>query len=174
MRVNVLCHTLRTEEPGNVFLKVLFQAFAWNQAAWSMKWILCIKWPRRRSYEIAEGRPKSFSTHLRQLGGNKQPVGNITLRERLHWDETKYTRIHRQLVTQRKVIPGKGKGESVMLPRSEKKGLAIFIAYSHADEDFKNDLVKHLDPLRRLGLIDVWHDRKIKPGDVWDSSISSN
>ncbi len=54
------------------------------------------------------------------------------------------------------------------------KGLTVFISYSHADESLKNDLVKHSEPLRRLGLIDAWHDRKPKPGDEWDKVISSN
>jgi hypothetical protein len=54
------------------------------------------------------------------------------------------------------------------------KGVRIFISYSHADEDLKTELAKHLDPLRRLGLIDTWHDRKIKPGDEWDKAVSSS
>ena len=33
---------------------------------------------------------------------------------------------------------------------------------------------KHLEPLKRLGLIEAWHDRKLKAGDEWDKSISSN
>ena len=39
------------------------------------------------------------------------------------------------------------------------------------DEELKNELVKHLEPLRRLNLIETWHDRKIKPGDEWDRLI---
>jgi hypothetical protein len=31
-----------------------------------------------------------------------------------------------------------------------------------------------LEPLRRLKLIEAWHDRKIKPGEEWDKSISIN
>ena len=32
--------------------------------------------------------------------------------------------------------------------------------------------MKHLEPLRRQGLIDVWHDRKIKAGEEWERAIS--
>jgi hypothetical protein len=116
-----------------------------------------------------------FLDGLKQLGGSKQLIGNITLREKLGWDENKYRRIHRDLVDQQKVIPGRGKGGSVMLASLPgTKGLSVFISYAHADENFRNDLVKHLDPLRRLGLIETWHDRKIKPGEVWDRAISTN
>src|SRR5271157_3474418 len=33
----------------------------------------------------------------------------------------------------------------------------VFIAYSHADEPMKQELVKHLSPLQRSGLIEEWH-----------------
>ncbi len=49
--------------------------------------------------------------------------------------------------------------------------LEIFIAYAHADELLKNELVKHLSPLRRTGLIQEWHDRRIKPGAEWEHEI---
>jgi hypothetical protein len=116
-----------------------------------------------------------FLDKLKQLGGDKVPVGNISLREKLGWNEIKYRRIHRGLADQQKLIAGRGKGGSVMLASLPgTKGLTVFISYSHVDEPFKNDLVKHLDPLRRLGLIETWHDRKIKPGEVWDDTISAN
>lgn len=50
----------------------------------------------------------------------------------------------------------------------------MFISYAHQDEPFKIDLVKHLEPLRRMGLIEEWHDRKIQPGEEWDKAISGN
>jgi hypothetical protein len=55
-----------------------------------------------------------------------------------------------------------------------RKALRVFICYSHTDEDLRNSLVKHLEPLRRMGLIDTWHDRKIKPGDKWEEAISEH
>lgn len=47
----------------------------------------------------------------------------------------------------------------------------IFISYSHADEQYRNELEKHLAPLRREGLIELWNDRRIPAGDAFDSSI---
>ncbi|HEX8308152.1 MAG TPA: toll/interleukin-1 receptor domain-containing protein [Allosphingosinicella sp.] len=48
-----------------------------------------------------------------------------------------------------------------------------FISYTHADEGLKEQFVQHLAPLRREGLISVWHDRMLKPGDHLDEHIQS-
>ena len=48
----------------------------------------------------------------------------------------------------------------------------IFISYSHKDEAMVNALRDHLAPLRRQGLVDDWHDRKIVAGDDWAQEIS--
>ena len=50
----------------------------------------------------------------------------------------------------------------------------LFISYSHIDEDYKNELLEHLSPLKREGLIDSWHDREIKAGQEWNNEIDSN
>jgi hypothetical protein len=47
----------------------------------------------------------------------------------------------------------------------------LFISYSHADEKFKVELVKHLSGMRRMGLISEWNDRQIYPGKEWDKEI---
>ncbi|WP_163988191.1 TIR domain-containing protein [Pyxidicoccus caerfyrddinensis] len=50
-------------------------------------------------------------------------------------------------------------------------GVDLFISYSHADESFRQDLEKHLSLLRRSGLIHLWHDREIIPGQQWADEI---
>jgi formylglycine-generating enzyme required for sulfatase activity len=50
----------------------------------------------------------------------------------------------------------------------------VFLSYSHQDEELRNDLVKHLAGLRQRGLIDLWHDRKIKAGAEWAEQIDKN
>jgi len=50
----------------------------------------------------------------------------------------------------------------------------IFIAYAHADEPLKDELLKHLSPLRREGLIREWHDRRIQPGADWEHQIDQH
>ncbi len=50
---------------------------------------------------------------------------------------------------------------------------SLFFSYSHKDETLRNELETHLAVLRREGVIDAWHDRKIVAGDVVDDSISA-
>jgi hypothetical protein len=105
--------------------------------------------------------------------GGQTLIGNKTLRDSLGWDEDRYKRIKAQLVDENAVIVGRGQGGSIGLADfPDAKGLTVFISYSHADEALKNELVKHLEPLRRLRLIDAWHDRKLKAGDDWEKTIS--
>ena len=42
--------------------------------------------------------------------------------------------------------------------------LGVFISYSHKDEEFREEMVKHLVMLQRQGIVGVWHDRKIGAG----------
>lgn len=50
----------------------------------------------------------------------------------------------------------------------------IFISYSHSDEWLKDELVSHFGALKRNGLVDVWHDRRIPAGGLLDSHIDAN
>jgi hypothetical protein len=43
--------------------------------------------------------------------------------------------------------------------------MKVFLSYSHEDESLKEALVAHLSALRRSGVIKIWNDRKIGPGD---------
>ena len=47
----------------------------------------------------------------------------------------------------------------------------IFIAYSRIDEQFLDELRRHLMPLTRAGRIQVWYDGEIDAGKVWESEI---
>lgn len=48
----------------------------------------------------------------------------------------------------------------------------VFFSYSHADEDLRNKLEEHLALLKRQGLVEAWHDRRLKAGDEVDPGIS--
>lgn len=50
----------------------------------------------------------------------------------------------------------------------------VFCSYSHTDELLKLELDKHLETLKRTGLIEFWHDRRITPGERWENSIDQN
>jgi hypothetical protein len=48
----------------------------------------------------------------------------------------------------------------------------VFFSYAHRDESLRDELEKHLSPLRRSGIIEPWHDRRIVAGEEFDASIS--
>lgn len=47
----------------------------------------------------------------------------------------------------------------------------IFLSYSHKDEKYKDELVNILTPLQDEGIIEIWQDREIDPGDDWYQAI---
>ena len=47
----------------------------------------------------------------------------------------------------------------------------VFICYSHLDELLKEKLEAHLITLKRLGLISSWNDRKLVPGQNWETEL---
>ena len=47
----------------------------------------------------------------------------------------------------------------------------LFFSYSHKDEDLRDQLETHLSTLKRQGLLETWHDRRITAGDEIDSAI---
>ncbi len=54
------------------------------------------------------------------------------------------------------------------------EALKIFITYSHKDTTSKGELITCLDVMKSEGLIKVWHDNEILPGDKWRDAIFSN
>src|ERR1044071_2992856 len=49
----------------------------------------------------------------------------------------------------------------------------VFFSYSHADEAYRDRLEKALAMLKRQGIIETWHDRRIVPGAQLDQIIST-
>lgn len=47
----------------------------------------------------------------------------------------------------------------------------LFISYSSKQSDFMRRFEVHLAPLKQNGLVDVWHDRMITNGTLWDEKI---
>ncbi len=119
---------------------------------------------------------EAFLKKLAELSEDgKNLVSNKALSEGLKWDEDLYKRIKAQLVDERVVFISRGYGGTVGLTSPKgTKALSVFISYSHRDEAFKDDLVKHLSPLKRLGLVEEWNDRKIAAGTEWNQVISGN
>jgi tetratricopeptide (TPR) repeat protein len=51
--------------------------------------------------------------------------------------------------------------------------LALFISYSHKDDDLRAKLEAHLSLLKRQNVFDVWQDRRIGAGREWEGEIDS-
>lgn len=49
----------------------------------------------------------------------------------------------------------------------------VFISYSHADDTYRDELDKQLSILKRNGIVEVWHDRRLVAGEDWDHGIKS-
>ena len=52
--------------------------------------------------------------------------------------------------------------------------IKLFFSYSHRDEELRNELEIHLAGLKRQGIIEAWHDRRIGAGKEFDSEISEH
>ena len=50
----------------------------------------------------------------------------------------------------------------------------LFYSYPHRDEELRNELDKHLSILKRQGVIDGWHDRRILAGKEWEGEIDEH
>jgi TIR domain len=50
----------------------------------------------------------------------------------------------------------------------------LFFSYSHADENLRDQLEKHLSALKRQGAIKSWHDRQITAGKELNCAIDAN
>jgi hypothetical protein len=140
---------------------------------------------RKKAVKKAARRPKRrvrrthaqlFMDSLAELSGDApRLISNPTLRAELEWDAERYTRIKSQLVSEGRIIVGRGYGGSVALAAGQgQQALSIFVSYSHADEKYKDALLKHLRPLERMNLVTQWHDRKLLAGDAWGDEISKH
>jgi hypothetical protein len=114
----------------------------------------------------------------RQCNGQDIAVLNGILRAQLGWQDERFDQVRTNLIKKGviKARPGPG-GKTTFASLHEmkptKKSLKVFISYAHADEGMKDQFLQHLKPLERLGLIESWHDRMIKPGDRFSEVIST-
>jgi hypothetical protein len=106
---------------------------------------------------------------------NQKLVGNISVKNALNWKDDKYSRVKDELIRDGLLVLGRGKGGSVRINgRAKDSPIRLFISYSHGDEIAKDELIKHLMPLKRAKLIRSWNDRMIMPGEKWDDEISAH
>ena len=49
--------------------------------------------------------------------------------------------------------------------------IRVFLSYSHVDDNYRNELQKHLMSLQHQGIVESWHDRRIVAGEEWANCI---
>jgi tetratricopeptide (TPR) repeat protein len=54
------------------------------------------------------------------------------------------------------------------------ESVKLFISYCHRDEILRQQLDKHLAPLKGQKVIEAWHDRQIRAGEEWANQIDAN
>ncbi|MCA1197300.1 toll/interleukin-1 receptor domain-containing protein [Sphingomonas sp. R647] len=77
----------------------------------------------------------------------------------------------------RKIIDGETRNADKMPTRriaQEKQLATLFFSYSHKDEALRDQLETQLAMLKRQGVIDTWHDRRIDAGQELHAQISSH
>jgi len=105
-------------------------------------------------------------------GSDNEFVSNQVVKDYLGWDSDKYDRIKEELADEEIILRSRGYSGRVGLSNPPGDDpLQIFVSYCHSDENAKNEILKHLEPLKRLSLIDTWTDRAIKAGTDWNQEI---
>jgi len=61
-----------------------------------------------------------------------------------------------------------------MPERAAQKRIKLFYSYAHEDEELRNKLENHLSVLKRSGVVDEWHDRRIIAGSEWAGQIDKS
>jgi TIR domain len=56
----------------------------------------------------------------------------------------------------------------------QRSTIEVFCCYAHKDEHLLDELKRHVSPLRRQQLIDVWHDRDSSAGTEWKQEIEKH
>jgi len=59
-----------------------------------------------------------------------------------------------------------------LLPVGRVERKTVFISYSHTDSKWLENLQVHLKPLIRTGLVNLWDDTRILPGQNWREEIA--
>lgn len=99
----------------------------------------------------------------------KEAVSNNRIKDELGWDEKTYNKVKNYHIDGRKVRTSQGRGGLLNVTYQPAE---TFISYAHEDKSIMESLATHLSPLHRLGLIRLWHDKKLNAGAVLDKEIA--
>ncbi|TMC22151.1 MAG: toll/interleukin-1 receptor domain-containing protein [Chloroflexi bacterium] len=59
------------------------------------------------------------------------------------------------------------------MPAEINEPVKVFYSYARKDKDFRDELDKHLSPIKLQYHITSWSDRKIRPGTEWEQEIGT-
>lgn len=62
---------------------------------------------------------------------------------------------------------------STGIKRKNSRKIRVFLSYAHEDKAGKEQLIRHLNPMIRQGVLEIWHDREILPGGDWQAELRS-
>ncbi len=71
-------------------------------------------------------------------------------------------------------VPSEKHQEDFLQKTHQGPPIELFYSYSHEDEEFKTDMETTLATLKRDGLLNDWHDRKILPGQHINEEIKKH
>jgi hypothetical protein len=63
-------------------------------------------------------------------------------------------------------------GDRTDMTDSTSSGIKVFLSYAHEDETLQKEFSKGLGALKREGIIAVWWDGEIQPGNNWNEDIA--
>lgn len=122
---------------------------------------------KRSDFEILK------SALIKLSDGKDQPILNSAIWSAIGWDKERFFKAREKLINSN-IVTYEGHYTKFLDFLSHGLGEAkykLFISYSHFDENYKDELLKHLSPLVHLNLIQPWHDRDMKAGDNINTEI---
>ena len=175
-------HNIETDEVITTLLDYFRQAknFAkWNFAKFSRKM-------SNQLFDLANYVPGSNEEervskiwHLCQKHGRQVEAASRRIRE--IYDNNLYRQLPEnsflQMIAERRHLRNpiqEQQWDQTMNSRSQSNGIEVFYAYSHRDEELRQQLENHLTLLERQGIITSWHDRKISGGREWEGEIDEH
>ena len=125
--------------------------------------------PNLPTFKQMIAKVKGEVTDPRQFNPQISDHSRAALLAGLHIDPLQRPRSATQFC--RLLARGDDTGHAAGAAAVDRRAPRVFLSYSHRDVHWLERIRVHLRPLERLGLLGVWDDKSIKPGDVWRDEI---
>lgn len=110
--------------------------------------------------ELIETTQKQLSLHERERLFTPDPEARQKVEQEIE-------HLQRELFQHRKLLAALSGDEPLPKVLSDTSRPHVFISYSHADKEWLDRLLSHLQPIRDIGVLDFWDDTRIAPGSRW-------